>query len=67
LNTFKGYQVTDELLNMAKSDVIFMHCLPAHVGEEVAQEVLGADNSVVFDQAECKLHTAKAVLSAYLS
>jgi ornithine carbamoyltransferase len=63
LKEFKGYQVNAELLKHAKKDVIFMHCLPAHRGEEVAAEVIDGPHSVVFDQAENRLHSQKAVLA----
>jgi ornithine carbamoyltransferase len=63
LRDFKGYQVNRELLKRAKKDVIFMHCLPAHRGEEVAAEVIDGPHSVVFDQAENRLHAQKAVLA----
>ena len=63
LKDFKGYQVNAELLKHAKKDVIFMHCLPAHRGEEVAAEVIDGPHSVVFDQAENRLHAQKAVLA----
>ncbi|KXA99573.1 ornithine carbamoyltransferase [candidate division MSBL1 archaeon SCGC-AAA261O19] len=62
LKDFQGYQVNSELLSMAKEDVIFMHCLPAHRGEEVTAEVIDGPNSVVFDQAENRLHSQKAIL-----
>jgi ornithine carbamoyltransferase len=63
LKDFKAYQVNTELLKHAKHDVIFMHCLPAHRGEEVAAEVIDGPHSVVFDQAENRLHAQKAVLA----
>jgi len=63
LKDFKGYQVNAELLKHAKKDVIFMHCLPAHRGEEVAAEVIDGPHSVVFDQAENRLHAQKAILA----
>jgi len=63
LKDFKGYQVNAELLKHAKKDVIFMHCLPAHRGEEVSAEVIDGPHSVVFDQAENRLHAQKAVLA----
>jgi len=63
---FAGYQVNQELLNLAKEDVIFMHPLPAHHGEEVSEEVLSSRHSVVFDQAENRLHAQKALLAEML-
>lgn len=66
LQAFQGYQVNKLLLNKAKSDAIFMHCLPAHRGEEVTDEVMDCKKSVVFDQAECRLHIAKSLLYFYL-
>jgi ornithine carbamoyltransferase len=63
MKDFKGYQVNAELLKRAKQDVIFMHCLPAHRGEEVTAEVIDGPNSVVFDQAENRMHAQKAVLA----
>jgi len=57
------YQVTSELLkHVGREDFIVMHCLPAHRGEEITDEVVESKNSVVFDQAENRLHTSKAVL-----
>jgi len=60
------YRVTDETLKTASLDVIFMHDLPAHRGEEVTNEVIDGPHSVVWDQAENRMHTAKAVLSLLL-
>ncbi len=59
---FRPYQVDDALMAHAKSDVCFMHCLPAHRGEEVTDSVMDSAASVVFDQAENRLHTQKALL-----
>jgi len=59
---FAGYQVDSRLLSLAKKDVIFMHPLPAHHGEEVAAGILDDPRSVVFDQAENRLHAQKAML-----
>jgi len=63
---FRGFQVNSELLSLADPRVIFMHCLPAHRGEEVTDEVLDGPHSVVFDQAENRLHVQKAVLFKFL-
>jgi ornithine carbamoyltransferase len=60
---FAGYTVDERLMSIAKPDAIFMHDLPAHRGEEVAAEVIDGPQSVVFDQAENRLHAQKAVLA----
>jgi len=60
---FAGYQVDSKLLSLAKKDVIFMHPMPAHHGEEAAQGVLDGPHSVAFDQAENRLHLQKALLA----
>ncbi|KXB08138.1 ornithine carbamoyltransferase [candidate division MSBL1 archaeon SCGC-AAA385D11] len=62
LKDFREYQVDAELMKKAKKDVIFMHCLPAHRGEEVSAEIIDGPHSVVFDQAENRLHVQKAIL-----
>ena len=63
---FADYQVNGSLLSLAKQDVVFMHCLPAHHGEEVTSDVLNGPASIVFDQAENRLHMQKAVLAQIL-
>ena len=62
LKLFQPYQVNAELFGKAKDDAIFMHCLPAHRGEEVTDEVVDHARSVVFDEAENRLHAQKAIL-----
>lgn len=60
--TFAEYQVNAELMSLAKSDALFMHCLPAHRGEEVTAEVMDSKQSVVWDEAGNRLHAQKALL-----
>ncbi|HIJ29166.1 MAG TPA: ornithine carbamoyltransferase [Gammaproteobacteria bacterium] len=64
---FKRYQVDSELMSHANSDALFMHCLPAHRGEEVSAEVIDGKQSVVWDEAENRLHAQKALLEFLLS
>ncbi len=64
---FAPFQVDEELMSLAESDAIFLHCLPAHRGEEVTAEVIDGPASRVFDQAENRLHAQKALLYLLLS
>ena len=63
VKVFKPYQINADLVKLAKEDYIFMHCLPAHRGEEVTDEVADSRNSVIFDQAEIRMHTQKALMA----
>ncbi len=67
LNAFRDYQVNRSLMEIASQDVIFMHCLPAHRGEEVTDDVADSPMSVIFQQAENRLHTQKAILNLLMS
>ena len=62
LKRFAGFQVNEELFSLARPNALFMHCLPAHRGEEVTDAVLEGPRSVVFDQAENRLHAQKALM-----
>jgi ornithine carbamoyltransferase len=66
-NLLAPYRVDDRLMKLAKPDAIFMHCLPAHRGEEVTASVIDGPQSVVWDEAENRLHVQKAILSWCLS
>lgn len=66
LQDFANYQINEELLALAKKDALFMHCLPAHRGEEVTAEVIDSAQSVVWDEAENRLHAQKALLEKLL-
>jgi ornithine carbamoyltransferase len=63
LKTFKPYQINTQLVKLAKEGHIFMHCLPAHRGEEVTDEVADSKHSVIFDQAENRMHTQKGLMA----
>ncbi|MBX5437653.1 MAG: ornithine carbamoyltransferase [Alicyclobacillaceae bacterium] len=64
---FADYQVNEELVRYAKPDYVFMHCLPAHRGEEVAADIIDGPHSIIFDQAENRLHVQKAILAALMA
>ncbi|MCA1293954.1 ornithine carbamoyltransferase [Paenibacillus sp. alder61] len=63
---FASYQVDEELAAYAKPDYLFMHCLPAHRGEEVSEGVIDGEHSIIFDQAENRLHAQKALMAALM-
>ena len=67
LRVFKAYQVNESLMGVAGKDALFMHCLPAHRGEEVTEGVLNGPQSVVWDEAENRLHAQKALLELLMS
>ncbi len=60
---FQPYQVNAELMKLAKSDALFLHCLPAHRGEEVTEDVIDGPQSVIWDEAENRIHAQKAILA----
>ena len=63
---FQPYRIDDRLVDVAKPDVTVLHCLPAHRGEEISAAVLDGPHSRVFNQAENRLHTSKAILAFLL-
>jgi len=63
---FQGFQIDEELIKLAKPDCLVMHCLPAHYGEEITYEAAHSPNSVIYDQAENRLHAQKALLALLL-
>ena len=67
LKVFQGFQVDAKLLGLAKPDCIVLHCLPAHRGEEISEEVLEGPQCVAFDQAENKFHIHKAILEKHIA
>lgn len=62
LKAFKAFQINDGLMKLAKKKCLVMHCLPAHRGQEITDSVIDSDNSVVYDQAENRMHVQKAIL-----
>lgn len=62
LNLFKPYQINSSLIKKAKPNALIMHCLPAHLGQEITEDLLYSPQSIVFDQAENRMHTQKALL-----
>ena len=66
LAEFMPYQINAEVMSWGKDDAIYMHCLPAHRGEEVTNEVIDGPQSFVFDQAENRMHTEKALMAVLL-
>jgi ornithine carbamoyltransferase len=63
---FANFQVNGDVVKYAKSDYLFMHCLPAHRGEEVSEGVIDGPNSIIYDQAENRLHAQKAIMAAIM-
>lgn len=66
MKAFTGYQVNSHLMRLASPDYSFMHCLPAHRGEEVTADIIDGAHSVIFDQAENRLHAQKAIMATLL-
>jgi len=66
LRDFKGFQINGDLMKHADKDYVFMHCLPAHRGEEVSEEIIDGPHSIIFDEAENRMHVQKAILVAHM-
>jgi ornithine carbamoyltransferase len=66
MQDFDGYQINDAIARHAKPDYVFMHCLPAHRGEEVSDSIIDSNHSIIFQQAENRLHAQKAILLALM-
>lgn len=66
VKAFRNFQVNEELVKYAKKDYLFLHCLPAHRGEEVSEGVIDGQHSIIFDQAENRLHAQKAIMAALM-
>lgn len=66
IKAFRNYQVNGDLVKYAKPDYLFMHCLPAHRGEEVTEEIIDGEHSIIYDQAENRLHAQKAIMAAIM-
>jgi ornithine carbamoyltransferase len=67
LQRFDGFQVNGPLMSLARQNAIFLHCLPAHRGEEVSADVIDGPQSVVFDEAENRLHVQKAIMAVTMA
>jgi len=66
LRDFKGFQINEALMERANKDYLFMHCLPAHRGEEVSEAIIDGKHSIILDEAENRLHVQKAILTAHM-
>ncbi len=66
MKAFRHFQVNEKLVKHAKSDYLFMHCLPAHRGEEVSEDIIDGQHSIIYDQAENRLHAQKAIMASIM-